>query len=174
MTARVKARAESPSGLRTVTPPPPMDAPRFHSDAELRIELLEWVWRAAVAPGSRVAPRRGQRQSTTPCSAHRAPPQAVSVSYYDNYTLPSTIWVQLSGARTVALRCGSWNGSVDLEAGPFRILADVGLPAPAVLAGPCKPTEVRYPERFTAAAATAASALRLQSPLSASSLRSLT
>ena len=117
--------------------PLPIDTPRFHADEELALELpaplLDWVRRAAVAP-----PRSAPINHS---AAHRQLPSVARVSYYDNYNLPSAIRVQLGadslGARTVVLRRGSRHGSVDLEATAFQLLAEVGLPAPAVLAGPC-------------------------------------
>jgi hypothetical protein len=117
--------------------PLPIDTPRFHADEELALELpaplLDWVRRAAVAP-----PRSAPINHS---AAHRQLPSVVRVSYYDNYNLPSAIRVQLGadslGARTVVLRRGSRHGSVDLEATAFQLLAEIGLPAPAVLAGPC-------------------------------------
>ena len=110
-------------------PVPELELPRFHSDAELSLELppalREWVLRAAQSGGSAAA------------SA-----DVSSVDYYDNYNLPSAIRVELTDGRGVALRRGSRSGSVSLEAAAFALLADVGLPVPTVLAGPAGPSEL--------------------------------
>jgi uncharacterized membrane protein YgcG len=117
-------------------PPPPSDEPRFHTDDELALELpvalLDWVRRAAVAP-PKAAPINHS-------AAYRPLPAVATTAYYDNYHLPGAIRVQLAGgvagARAVALRRGSRKGSVELEAAAFELLADVGIPVPAILAGP--------------------------------------
>ena len=116
----------------------PVDAPRFHTDDELALELpaplLDWVRRAAIAP-PRCAPINHS-------AAHRQLPSVTSISYYDNYNLPSAIRVQLGadcvGARAVVLRRGSRQGSVELEAAAFQLLSDVGFPVPLILAGPSR------------------------------------
>ena len=118
-------------------PSPPADAPRFHTHAELLLELppplLDWVRRGAVRPPPS-APINHSAEA-------RGYPDITSVAFYDNYNLPSAIRVTLDNARTVVLRRGSRSGSVELEAAAFTLLASVGLPVPVILAGPSSEIE---------------------------------